>query len=997
MIPTPKLDDRSFEDIVNEAIRLIPQYCPEWTNFNRSDPGITLIELFAWMMEMVLYRLNRVPDKNYLAFLNLLGIRLKPPQPARAVLTLSMSDKGDHTLVPRGTAVATLPSPDGRVISFETDDGVLVCRNRVSRVYSQYGKSFADHSKTLDAPAPEGFDPFAGTLIAERYLYLGDPGLDSLVEGASLRVRLRCPHPNVSDLLDLLDWEVFDGVRWSVVVPNDAESEVDSVVLPAPRVIGPTAVNDLESHWVRARLVDVPQTPEITIIDTVVGAVKVSGEGLLADNLLTHTVEDIFIASDPGRHFLPFGKEPKRDTEFLVRLDRALCHKKALVRLDLAIEGGESDRPNASEDLVLLWEYYNATSKRWKMLGRSAVAPGKGESAEGANFADSTVAFTRAGVVSFDVPEDLSEAEVNGLPGLWLRVRMEAGDFGVAGTYELDGDKWVFKDTRPLRPPSVREMTARFEEKEHPFTTVFAENDGVFTDYSELAQVEFKPFQALSPVAEASPTLYVGFEDSFPNEEVQLYVQLREESGVRDPLTAGIERSRAPVVVVWEYYNGRVWQSLFPQDETRGFLQSGFVRFVGPIDFRKSKRFGENLFFIRARLEMGGYVEPPRVVRLLLNSVYAHNVTTFGETILASSQGTPHQMFRLPQGPVLPGQHLVVLERERPNDADLALILEEEGEDAAKQDAEGRGVWVRWHEVEDLYESPPNGRHYLKDIVGGEVKFGDGIHGLIPPKGDRNIRLARFQVGGGLDGNVPAGSLTMLKQSLSFIEGVTNLLPAGGGSDLETVEEVKIRAPHLFRSRFRAVTAEDFEWIARQASTSVARAKCIPCKEREGEVTVIVVPKVADDSGPGSEPIKPLPSTELMRRVKVELEDHKLVSTIVHVVRPRYRNLAISVAVIRHASGSSDIVKSEITKRVLDFLHPLRGGKGKKGWPFGRPVSKIDIYHVCEEVGGVEFVDKVAIRDLDIGMEIDFVRLAEDELPFAVSVDVVERSHERIL
>ena len=74
MIPSPNLDDRSFEDIVQEAIRLIPQYCPEWTNHNRSDPGITLIELFAWMTEMTLYRLNRVPDKNFLAFIHLANL-----------------------------------------------------------------------------------------------------------------------------------------------------------------------------------------------------------------------------------------------------------------------------------------------------------------------------------------------------------------------------------------------------------------------------------------------------------------------------------------------------------------------------------------------------------------------------------------------------------------------------------------------------------------------------------------------------------------------------------------------------------------------------------------------------------------------------------------------------------------------------------------------------------------------------------------------------------
>ena len=60
-LPAPNLDDRTFQDIVDEAKRLIPRYTPEWTNHNLSDPGVALIELFAWMSEMVLYRVNRCP------------------------------------------------------------------------------------------------------------------------------------------------------------------------------------------------------------------------------------------------------------------------------------------------------------------------------------------------------------------------------------------------------------------------------------------------------------------------------------------------------------------------------------------------------------------------------------------------------------------------------------------------------------------------------------------------------------------------------------------------------------------------------------------------------------------------------------------------------------------------------------------------------------------------------------------------------------------------
>ena len=66
-LPMPPLDDRHFQDIVDQAKLLIPHYCREWTDHNVSDPGVTLIELFAWMTDMLLYRVNQVPEKNYYA------------------------------------------------------------------------------------------------------------------------------------------------------------------------------------------------------------------------------------------------------------------------------------------------------------------------------------------------------------------------------------------------------------------------------------------------------------------------------------------------------------------------------------------------------------------------------------------------------------------------------------------------------------------------------------------------------------------------------------------------------------------------------------------------------------------------------------------------------------------------------------------------------------------------------------------------------------------
>jgi hypothetical protein len=93
-LPIPAIDRRSYQDLVDEALARIPIHNPEWTNFNRSDPGVTLVELFAFLTESLLYRANQIPERNRRAFLALLGVPLQPPSPARGVVTLQ-NDRGE--------------------------------------------------------------------------------------------------------------------------------------------------------------------------------------------------------------------------------------------------------------------------------------------------------------------------------------------------------------------------------------------------------------------------------------------------------------------------------------------------------------------------------------------------------------------------------------------------------------------------------------------------------------------------------------------------------------------------------------------------------------------------------------------------------------------------------------------------------------------------------------------------------------------------------------
>lgn len=128
-LPTSNLDDRTFDELVDECILRIPRYCPEWTDHNLSDPGITLIELFAWLTDQMLLRFNQVPRKNYVAFLELLGIRLQPPAPAQTDLTFYLSiDLPETYTIPAGVEVATVRTETTEAIVFSTDCPLVIAK-----------------------------------------------------------------------------------------------------------------------------------------------------------------------------------------------------------------------------------------------------------------------------------------------------------------------------------------------------------------------------------------------------------------------------------------------------------------------------------------------------------------------------------------------------------------------------------------------------------------------------------------------------------------------------------------------------------------------------------------------------------------------------------------------------------------------------------------------------------------------------------------------------
>lgn len=224
---TPRLDDRDYARIVGEARALIPRYTPEWTDQNDSDSGMALVQLFAWMTETTLYRLNQVPELNYLKFLELLGIELREPRPARAELTFSLTRPDlEGVFIPKGAQVAAAP-PEGESapVIFETDEGIFALGATLREIQSLDAQSYSLETKKNEFDG-QWFYPFGAHPREGSALLLG---FDSPVAFTSQTLNLACylaeEERRVTTVhceLDLsnmpvaatLAWEFWDGQFW---------------------------------------------------------------------------------------------------------------------------------------------------------------------------------------------------------------------------------------------------------------------------------------------------------------------------------------------------------------------------------------------------------------------------------------------------------------------------------------------------------------------------------------------------------------------------------------------------------------------------------------------------------------------------------------------------------------------------------------------------------------------------------------------------------------
>lgn len=697
---------------------------------------------------------------------------------------------------------------------------------------------------------------------------------------------------------------------------------------------------------------------------------------------------------DLSKDYLPFGAQPRFNDTFYFAIGEALAAGKVQfedlisLEIDLLTPGiaGGSDAVNKQEKTVqLLWEFWNG--RTWQALG---VSSNTNPTVGGVDFGfqDSSYAFTKTGELRFRLPVDIESSSVNGNNNVWLRVRISNGHYGHESTYEpytitIQENQITAYRLIPANyaPPLIKSLNIILQRRSTlEVSHCLAENDFIFSDHTlaNNSQSGFKPFR---PTQDEEPTLYLCFDRPFANRSVTFY------AAVAPPKPSDVAPDRFKEVtnqmsslLVWEYVDGAAsWSRLAVIDETNGFTERGLIRFTGPAVFSRSTLFGQTGYWLRIRWEKGTFAVPPQLRYLLGNTTWAEQVQQVHNEILGSGSGNPGQIVRFAQQPVLPGQTVQVRESNPTKEIGGPLTAVS----PATEFANDQEQWVTWQEVPDFYASDPTNPHYTLDRQTGELRFGDGQNGRLPPEGQNNIRAAHYRTGGGQRGNREAQTIVQLKTSIPYLAEVINYEAAVGGAEQESIEQVKRYAPRQLRHRDRAVTIEDVEDLAFAASSEVARTKAIPPQFRPmnlwldldqepgelpihqralaGEMGLIIVPH---SSAP-----RPVPTPALIARVQQYVQARASATAKLWVSGPQWVEVQIATTIVPTSIETADLVGEAVRSILTSYLHPLTGGPRGIGWAFGRQPYPSDLYALLESVPGVDHVRRLEIEELPQKME----------------------------
>ena len=741
----PQLDRRTPDDIYAACLAAARKKLPNWAvgfdddpqYFDRADVGLVLFKLFGELFHKLNMPLNAVPIKYVLAFWDFIGISLRSPEAAAAPIAFTVTGS-TAVPVPARTRVVARTVPG---LVFETTDPLLVLPLRIAAAYGVQPDhdSYVDYSARIDGSG-EAFDLFGVDGARMPFVHticIDDPGFDFAGQSGALTIAIQGANLYPAYFQT---WEDATGIALRperTIAGYDTLSFkfADLPVLPKGSVGG------VVGAWIRVapapgqrivafRKTALPQIQAITL--------TISLDSVAADlTMFNSTIVDMKKAGKP------FGATPTKQDSFYIGSTAVFSRTRAEVTLSFDLQTIE-----LTATPTLAWEYWEGNG--WITL----------------DVKDGTADLKKTGAITFICPR-IEATAINDKINYWIRVRIAEGDYGrKAGILVTESAKDVIGNVLAPYVSDAKGAAAALADKGISFGFAYQPESYTppFIKALRIACVSIKgPSRVMSvngfevapltrdpyqPPSERVPTFYLGLESpSYDTQVAQRPFTLFFASGrallaTKNPPIARLDHTTQSVMI--EALTSVGWVALAGYQTMTTSDQSGISTFEAPIDFPEFKLFGTSFRWLRCRARPGSRSDA-KTRSIHVNVVAAMNAMLHEDAILGSSTGAPSQTFAFPQKPVLADPILQVLE---PMPATFAEEAEASSTVRSSQLLQSDGLteaWLTWTEQQNFDFSIPASRHYVLNHETGQVRFGDGLRGRIPPEGRDNIKASRYR------------------------------------------------------------------------------------------------------------------------------------------------------------------------------------------------------------------------------------------------------------
>jgi hypothetical protein len=639
----------------------------------------------------------------------------------------------------------------------------------------------------------------------------------------------------------------------------------------------------------------------------------------------------------------------------------------------------------ATTDPKLIWEYWNG--RGWDEL---AVR-------------DDTQDFKVTGRLRFKVPTTLGTTDVGGKANHWIRARLIEGDYGhevvtvvtqphptIPGATVQE----VKRDRQDFNPPLVINMRIRYSVRAALPNYLLTQDGGSLRDQSDANRTPGALVEAFVPLDEQLGRLEAADADS-PPAACAPACDCTGKAAAPAPAPAPTTATTAPQSILLGFSAGligepvnvlllveeRAHDSFAPlavealvndrfepvavHDTTRALGESGLLSMAFPVKPSPRELFGRSLSWLRLRPSRpvaDGRWQP--VIRgAYLNAAWASATETLTREPLGSSDGRPHLVVQVARPPLLQDT-LELRVREPLDDEERQQLLDADADAVKFNEPDLAGNWVSWKQVPDPDDAGPHERVYALDEQTGEIRFGDGRHGMIPPIGRDSVVAFSYQRtepaadgGDSVPANLVVGRTALqLVTPVESVEAAIAADRAAGGSPPEAGARVLRFGNARLRHRERAVSPADFEDLALQSSPDIAQARAF---RAAGGLRLVVVMRGAQ---PVPDAAQRRELERLLQRAATPLLGGPDALTI---AGPKLRRLRLHLTLRVASLDDAGRLGADAKRLLARLFDTATGGVSGTGWPLGAAPSEEDVAYALADAADLAGIADIARVEID--------------------------------